>query len=116
MVSAGNGARICYLSSHRVPADARIDADVLTRHGFPDGMVFFRGPAESYADVVRRAGADVLVEDDCESIGGQEQTTACSLAGSRGKTVRCIIVPEFGGLAELPDDPAQLGAQGVDAH
>jgi hypothetical protein len=63
---------------------------------------------ESYADVARRAGADVVVEDDCESIGGSAQTTAADPARSPGRTISCVIVPEFGGLAHLPDDPAQL--------
>jgi hypothetical protein len=49
-----------------------------------------------------------VVEDDCESIGGSAQTTAADLARSPGRTISCVIVPEFGGLAHLPDDPAQL--------
>jgi hypothetical protein len=100
------GADVCYLSSHRSAAAARVDRDVLDRHGFPAGPVFFREPGESYADVARRAGADVLVEDDCESIGGSVEMTAPGL----GDAVRCIVVPEFGGLAHLPDDLAELAA------
>ncbi len=49
------GARICYLSSHRDAGSVALDRDVLARHGFPAGPVFFRQPGESYADVVRRA-------------------------------------------------------------
>jgi hypothetical protein len=70
--------------------------------------VLFRRPGESYADVARGAGADVVVEDDCESIGGTQHTTAVSLAELRGCAVSCVIVPEFGALTHLPDDPQEL--------
>lgn len=68
--------------------------------------MFIREPGESYADVARRAGADVVVEDDCESIGGRSEMAAPGL----GEAIRCIVVPEFGGLAHLPDDPGDLAA------
>ena len=103
-----HGADICYLSSHTGAADVALDRAVLARHGFPDGPVFFRQPGESYADVACRADADVVVEDDCESIGGNQHTTAFRLAQSPGRAVRCVIVPEFGGLTHLPDDPQEL--------
>jgi len=102
------GAQICYLSSHRDPRNVALDQTVLAGHGFPAGEVFFRQHGESYADVVRRAGADLLVEDDCESMGGAAQTTQASLAARHGRAVRCVLVPEFGGLAHLPGDPGRL--------
>ncbi|HEX6932866.1 MAG TPA: hypothetical protein VF162_12030 [Streptosporangiaceae bacterium] len=102
------GAEICYLSSHRTAAEAAIDGSVLAGHGFPAGALYYRTGDESYADVARRWQADVVVEDDCESIGGRAQTTASWLARSPGRAVPCVVVPEFGGLAHLPDDPAAL--------
>ena len=105
---SGHGAQICYLSSHIAAADVQLDRQVLAAHRFTPGTVFFRSQGETYADVVRRSAADVLVEDDCESIGGTGQTAASGLSGTTGRTVRHIIVPEFGGLAHLPDDPEEL--------
>lgn len=102
------GAEICYLSSHRTVTAAAIDGSVLARHGFPAGTLYYRAHGESYADVARRWQADVVVEDDCESIGGRARTTAAGLARSPGRRVPCVVVPEFGGLAHLPDDPAVL--------
>jgi len=83
-----HGAQICYLSSHRAAADVQLDSQVLATGGFPSGDVFFRGQDETYAGVTRRAGADVLVEDDCESIGGHRRTTASELARTTGHAVR----------------------------
>jgi hypothetical protein len=103
-----HGADICYLKSHTGPADVGLDRAVLSAHGFPGGLVLFRQPGESYADVARRAGADVVVEDDCESIGGAQHTAALSLARFPGRAVSCVVVPEFGGLTHLPHDPQEL--------
>jgi hypothetical protein len=109
----GHGAEIAYLSSHQDAADVELDRAVLTAHGFPAGTVLARGPGESYADVARRAGADVVVEDDCESIGGHSRTIAAGLAAAPGRAVTSVIVPEFGGLAHLPSEPAELASYGI---
>ena len=108
-----HGAAICYLSSHQDPADVELDRAVLTAHGFPAGTLFSRGPGESYAEAARRAAADIVVEDDCESIGGRSQTIAAGLAAAPGRAVTSVIVPEFGGLAQLPDDPGELTGHGT---
>ena len=107
------GTAICYLSSHRAAADLELDRTVLAAHGFPAGTVFYREQGESYADVARRADADIVVEDDCESIGGSTQMTATGLATTAGRAVGSVVVPEFGGLAHLPDDPGQLAGHGI---
>ncbi len=102
------GAEICYLSSHQTATAAAIDGSVLAAYGFPAGTLYYRAHGDGYADVARRWQADVVVEDDCESIGGRAQTTASWLARSPGRRVPCVVVPEFGGLAHLPDEPAVL--------
>ena len=107
-----HGATVSYLSSHQDAADVDLDHAVLTAHGFPVGTVLSRDPGESYADVSRRAGADIVVEDDCESIGGRSQTIAAGLAAAPGRAVTSVIVPEFGGLAHLPNDPGELASYG----
>ena len=107
-----HGATVSYLSSHQDAADVDLDHAVLTAHGFPAGTVLSRDPGESYADVSRRAGADIVVEDDCESIGGRSQTIAAGLAAAPGRAVTSVIVPEFGGLAHLPNDPGELTGSG----
>ncbi len=102
------GAEICYLSPHQTAAAAAVDSSVLAAHGFPPGTLYYRLHGESYADVARRWSADVVVEDDRESIGGMAHTTASALASSAGRPVQCVVVPQFGGMARLPDDPAEL--------
>jgi|AmaraimetFIIA100_FD_contig_41_26421032_length_761_multi_4_in_0_out_0_2 hypothetical protein len=55
-----------------------------------------------------RLELDVLVEDDCESIGGPARTIASQLSPTTRRSIRCIVVPEFVGLGHLPDDPREL--------
>src|SRR4030043_1600888 len=71
----GQGAKICYLSSHK---NAKVDEEdrvVLKKNAFPDGQIFYRRNREEYKDVVERIRPlpDVIVEDDCESIGGKAE-------------------------------------------
>ena len=101
------GARIDYLSSHRAPDDVALDASVLRAHGFPAGRVLARGPGESYGDVAGREAPDVLVEDDCESIGAG-QITYPQIPPDLRTRVKSIVISEFGGLDHLPDDPRAL--------
>jgi hypothetical protein len=101
------GARIEYLSSHRDPDDVANDTLVLEKHGFPPGRVLARKPGESYGDVAARAMPDVLIEDDCESIGAGEITYPQIHPHARAR-ITSIVVPEFGGLDHLPDSPDEL--------
>ena len=104
------GATIAYLSSHRDPAGVETDRAVLARHGFPPGEIFGRRDGEGYAEVVARAAPDVLVEDDCESIG-EEEIAWTQLDDATRARVRSYVVPEFGGIDHLPDDVRELAAR-----
>jgi hypothetical protein len=107
-VWAGRHVEIAYLSSHRDPSAIEADRAVLERWAFPLGPVLFRMGDESYADVIARAGPDVLVEDDCESIGGRREVASTHLAPELAARVHSIVVREFGGIDHLPDDPRDL--------
>src|SRR5437764_14171800 len=91
------GAEILYLSSRRSAEDVAADRSVLERHDFPPGSILFRQAGESYADVVARAAPDILIEDDCESIGAAEMAYPQLSPEARSRIV-WIVVPEFGGF------------------
>ena len=99
------GAEISYLTSRRSSEHLQAVEATLRRFEFPPGELFFRREGEGYVDVVRRVAPDVLIEDDCRSIGWDEVITPTLKAGWR---IKGIIVPEFGGLAHLPDDHQEL--------
>jgi hypothetical protein len=98
------GAEILYLSSNRDPTDVEKDRRVLAEHDFPPGPVLFRNRNETYASVVEKASPDILIEDDCESIGGQVEMTYPNMSAAGKKGVKSIVVREFGGIDHLPDD------------
>ena len=96
------GAQIDYLSSHRKLDDMAADQQVLRKHGFPAGRVLARQPGQSYGDLVAVELPDVLIEDNCESIGADQITYFQIRPDLRGR-IKSIIVPELGGIDHLPD-------------
>jgi hypothetical protein len=98
------GAEIIYLSSHKEDEDVEKDKVVLQNYGFPDGQVFFRHGGEEYNDVVERVLSDILIEDDCESIGGEISMTYPHIKPELKVRIKSIVVKEFGGIDHLPED------------
>lgn len=103
------GAEICYLSALTQSKNARGDEIVLKRHGFPDGKIYHRKSGEEYKDVVERIKPlpDILIEDDCESIGKEEMTYP-SLRPELKAKIKSIVVKEFIGIDHLPDKVSDL--------
>lgn len=102
------GAEILYFSSHRNIDDIEKDKTVLYKYEFPHGTIFFRQNGEEYADTAMRVMPDVLIEDDCESIGGEKEMAFPHLPPDIQQRIHSIVVPEFGGIDDLPDDLASL--------
>jgi hypothetical protein len=98
------GAEILYLTSRRKTEEVQQIRNVLKRHGFPNGELFFIKRTEKYEDVIERVKPDVYIDDDCESIGGNDIQRNID---PRSNT-RIIIVKEFRGIDHLPDNPFEL--------
>ncbi len=106
----GQGAEICYLSSHRSSRDVETDKSVLKKHDFPDGQIFYRRNREEYKDVVERIQPlpDLIVEDDCESIGGKIEMVYPNLKPELKERIKSIVVKEFQGIGCIPDKISEL--------
>jgi hypothetical protein len=104
------GARIYYLSSHKNAEDVEMDKFVLKKYDFPDGQIFYRQNIEEYKDVVERIRPlpDVIVEDDCESIGGKVEMVYPNLRQELKSKIKSIVATEFGGIDYLPDQISEL--------
>lgn len=103
------GATIYYLSSRRVKSEIEAIRGVLQKYNFPDYQnLFFRQKGEDYQDVAEKFMPDVLVEDDCESIGGESEMTYPNIRDDFKQKIKSIIVKEFGGIDYLPGDINQL--------
>jgi hypothetical protein len=102
------GAELCYLGPSRKPENMIKNEQILRRLSFPPGTLYHREPTETYAQVVERVSPGVLIEDDCESIGGEAEMATPHLSTEARARITTIVVPELGGLDHLPDDPARL--------
>lgn len=97
------GAEILYLTSRRSLDEIEQVQQALQRFGFPKGQLFFRLESEEYKDVAERVLPDILIEDDCESIGGEVEMTYPGIRPEIKEKILSIVVKEFGGIDHLPD-------------
>lgn len=118
---AEQGAEISYLSALTTSKKTRgdetvgeeglkIDKVILDRYDFPEGAIYHREVGEDYWDVIERMTPlpDIMIEDDCASIGGESAMTHPGLSSEFHQKIKSIVVKEFGGIDHLPDDPSQL--------
>lgn len=97
------GAKILYLSSYESAENVEKDKVVLEKYLFPKGQIFYRQNGESYKDIAEKIVPDVLIEDDCESIGGEKEMTITFVKPEIKQKIKSVIVKEFGGIENLPD-------------
>ncbi|MFC1727127.1 hypothetical protein ACFL0Y_01265 [Patescibacteria group bacterium] len=102
------GAEILYLTSRKERGQIEDVKKVLKKYGFPDGQLLFRRKGEKYQDVAERILPDVLIEDDCESIGGINEMTITFVNPKIKAKIKSIPVKEFGGIDHLPDKISDL--------
>jgi hypothetical protein len=101
------GANIIYCTS-RKKKQADDIAALLKRYEFVGNLLVSREPKESYADIVEVLQPDILIEDDCKSIGGEWQMCITKVKQEIKKAIVSIVVPEFKGIDRLPNDLNQL--------
>jgi hypothetical protein len=112
------GATIMYLTSRRIKQEIDTIKDVLKKYDFPDRKnlyfrrqnenLYFRRQNEDYKDVAEKLVPDILIEDDCESIGGKKEMTYTFIKPALKRKIKLIAVKEFGGIDHLPDDLDEL--------
>jgi hypothetical protein len=102
------GAIILYLTSRRTREEVGIIRNVLSKCRFPEGELLFRRAGEEYKDVAERAMPNIIVEDDCESIGGEKEMTYPHMKEDLKTRIKSIVVKEFGGIDDLPDSITDL--------
>ncbi len=98
-----DGAKIFYLTSRTKSKEIDCIGNVLKIYMFPKGTLVFRRKGEEYKDVAERIMPDILIEDDCESIGGKNEMTITNVSTSAKKKIKSIVVKEFSGIDKLPD-------------
>ncbi|MFX1388339.1 MAG: hypothetical protein ACFE9M_14065, partial [Promethearchaeota archaeon] len=101
------GADILYLSSHLSLENVKKDEIVLKKYNFPEGPIFYRKDAD-WNLTIEEAKPDIIIEDDCESIGGKFQMTYPNLKPKLQSRITSIVVKEFAGIDHLPDNIGDL--------
>jgi hypothetical protein len=101
------GAEILYLSSHSSLQNVKKDEIVLKKYDFPKGPIFYR-KKKDWNLPIEEAKPDIIIEDDCESIGGEHQMTYPNLNREWKAKLISIVIKEFSGIDNLPDDITEL--------
>lgn len=101
------GANIIYCTS-RKKKQADDMANTLREYGFVGTFLVAREHKESYKDIVENLHPDILVEDDCKSIGGAWQMCITKVIPEIKEKIKSIVVPEFKGIDNLSTDIKQL--------
>lgn len=103
-----DGATIVYITSRKELKEIKMIRNVLKRYNFPDCDLVFRRKWESYADVAERVMPDILIEDDCESIGGKAEMTYTNIKDELKIKIKSVVIKEFGGIDDLSDKVSML--------
>lgn len=101
------GANIIYCTSRRNKQAENI-ACLLDTYGFCGDCLISREHKESYKDIVETIKPNILIEDDCKSIGGAWQMCITHVAPAIKNNIVSVIVSEFKGIDNLPEDINKL--------
>lgn len=63
--------------------------------------ILCRDKGEQYSDLVERICPDILIEDDCASIGGEKEWCITNVREDNRKRIKSIIVKEFEGIDSI---------------
>ena len=66
--------------------------------------ILCRERGEQYSEIVERIKPDILIEDDCKSIGGQKEWCITNVREEIKERIHSIIVPEFKGIDDVKLD------------
>lgn len=101
------GADIIYCTSRRGKPAENI-ATLLLKYGFVGSKLYYREKTQNYKDIVEMVRPDVLIEDNCMSIGGSWQMCITHVEPEIKNTIKPIVVKEFTGIDCLPLDLQKL--------
>jgi len=102
------GARIVYMTYVKKESSAESAKNILLKYGFPGQYLYHRIKGEEYKDIVEVVKPDILIEDDCKSIGGKRQMSITYVDEKIKDKIKSIVVKEFKGIDLLPDNLTEL--------
>lgn len=97
------GAEILYFTSRRSKRQVADILSVLKQYDFTGTRLYYRAPRQKYKDIIETVRPDILIEDDCKSIGGSLQMCITYVRPEVRNKITSIVVPEFKGIDYLPE-------------
>lgn len=64
--------------------------------------MYYRSENEKYKDIIEEVEPNILIEDNCRSIGGKWQMCITYVKPEVKEKIKSIVVNEFAGIDELP--------------
>lgn len=98
---ASQGAEIVYCTSRKRKQALDIAA-ILMKYEFSGTRLYYREGKEKYKDIVEAVKPNILIEDDCKSIGGSWQMCITHVNPQLKDQIVSIIIKEFAGIDHLP--------------
>lgn len=95
------GAQLLYCTSQK-EKHAEEMAQLLKHYKFSGSRLYFREKGQTYKDIVERIRPNILIEDDCRSIGGSWQMCITHVLPEIKASIKSIVVKEFRGIDHLP--------------
>uniref|UniRef100_UPI004057A7C3 hypothetical protein n=1 Tax=Agathobacter sp. TaxID=2021311 RepID=UPI004057A7C3 len=77
---------------------------IIDFYGMKYTEILCREKGEQYSEIVERIKPDILIEDDCKSIGGQKEWCITNVREEIKAGIYSIIVPEFKGIDDVKID------------
>lgn len=91
------GYEIIYLTSQK-GRNAMKFAQHLDDLGFVGSMVGYREKNQDYGTLIKEEQPDILIEDDCKSVGGEKNMCINQVDENLKKYIKHIKVKEFEGI------------------
>lgn len=91
----GNEIYLCtYVKKNRI----KFIESILKYNNIEYTKLIYRDKKENYCDLVEKIRPDVLIEDDCKSIGGEKEMCITNVKEEIKKNIKSIVVEEFKGI------------------
>ncbi len=103
------GMDVVYCTSRR-GQQARVIADLLLKYKLPGSRLYFRERRQKYHHLVESVRPEILIEDNCKSIGGSRQMCITDVEPRLKNEIHSIVVEEFKGIDHLPASVEELSS------
>lgn len=87
-----------YLCSYVCKARYDFIKKIADFYGMNYTEILCRNRGETYSEIVEQLKPDILIEDDCKSIGGLKECCITHVKKEIKRNIQSIIVPEYAGI------------------